>query len=219
MTPAANQFRFTQAQAQELADVARAAQAEVGELKAENQWLKDELAGLKRAVIALSAPNGIGMATPDRVMVSAGKDVSIVTSSRLNVNAMKNIALAAGEVLSLFAHRLGIKLFAARGKVQIQAQSDEISIASEKDTTITSTKGRVVIEAKEELLFKCGGSYIRMTRNGIEDATLGARKWRAAAFEKSGPASMPVDLPVLPVPAETECALRASRAGVPFARM
>jgi type VI secretion system secreted protein VgrG len=219
MESATEQFSLTQAQAQKLADVARAAQAEIGDLKAENQWLKDELAALKQAVIALSSPNGIGMATPDRVLVSAGKDVSVATSSRFNVSAVRNVAIAAGEVLSLFAHRLGIRLFAARGKVQIQAQSDEVSIASEKDTTITSSKGRVVIEAKKELLFKCGGSYFRMTSTGIEDATPGDRKWRAAAFDRSGPASMPADLPVLPVPAETECTLRASRAGVPFARM
>ncbi len=219
MEPAAGQFQLTQAQAQELAGVGLAAQAEIADLKAENAWLKDELSGLKQAVIALSAPNGIGMATPDRVLVSAGKDVSVATSSRFNVSAIRHVAIAAGEVLSLFAHRFGIKLLAARGKVQIQAQSDEISIASAQDTTITSSKGRVVIEAKKELLFKCGGSYFRMTANGIEDATRGDRKWRAAAFDRSGPASLPADLPVLPVPAEMECAQRASRAGVPFARM
>jgi type VI secretion system secreted protein VgrG len=219
MAPAMDQFARTQAQAKELADVTRAAQVEVADLKAENIWLKNELAGLKQAVIALSAPNGIGMATPDRVLVSAGKDVSVTTSAKFNVNAVRHVAIAAGEVLSLFAHRLGIKLFAARGTVQIQAQSDAIRIASEQDTTITSSKGRVVIEAKKELLFKCGGSYFRMTANGIEDATRGDRKWRAAAYERSGPASLPADLPVLPVPAEMECARRASRAGVPFARI
>ncbi|CAB3721147.1 hypothetical protein LMG22037_04777 [Paraburkholderia phenoliruptrix] len=219
MEPATDQFRLTQTQAKELADVARAAQAEIADLRAENAWLKDELTGLKQAVIALSAPNGIGMATPDRVLVSAGKDVSVTTSSKFNVSAIRHVAIAAGEVLSLFAHRLGIKLFAARGKVQIQAQSDEISIASEQDTTITSSKGRVVIEAKKELLLKCGGSDLRMTASGIEDGTPGDRKWRAAAYDRSGPASLSAELPVLPVPAETECALRASRAGVPFARM
>ncbi|RDK03181.1 type VI secretion system tip protein VgrG [Paraburkholderia lacunae] len=218
MSAALDQMRTTQAAAQELADVARAAQAEVANVKAENQWLKDELAGLKQAVIALSAPHGIGLSTPDRVLVSAGKDVSVATSAGFNVSALKNVVVAAGDVLSLFAHRLGIKLFAARGKVQIQAQNDEINIASEKDTTITSSNGRVVIEAKTELLFKCGGSYFRMTSTGIEDATPGDRKWKAAAYDRQGPASMPAELPVLPKPADTECALRAGRSGVPFAR-
>jgi type VI secretion system secreted protein VgrG len=187
-------------------------------VKAENQWLRDELADLKKAVIALSAPHGIGLVTPDRMMMSAGGDISATTSRRFNVSAVRNVAIAAGEVLSLFAYRLGIKLFAARGKVQIQAQSDEINVASEKDTTITSSNGRVVIEAKTELLLKCGGSYFRMTSTGVEDATPGARKWRAAAYDRQGPASLPADLPVLPKPADTECALKASRSGVPFAR-
>lgn len=213
-----DQMRTTLARAQDLADAAHAAQAEIADVKAENQWLGEQLADLKQAVIALSAPDGIGMSTPDRVVVSAGKDVSVATSAGFNASAMKHVVVAAGEALSMFAHRLGIKLFAARGKVQIQAQSDEISIISEKDTTISSTNGRVVIEAKEELLFKCGGSYFRMTSTGIEDATLGNRKWRAAAYERQGPASMPPALPVLPKPANAECALRAGRSGVPFAR-
>jgi type VI secretion system secreted protein VgrG len=69
------------------------------------------------------------------------------------------------------------------------------------------------------LLFKCGGSFFRITATGIEDATQGQRIVRAAAFHRTGPASLPADLPELPVPAETECALRAGRSGVPFARM
>jgi type VI secretion system secreted protein VgrG len=219
MQPAMDQFQLAQTQARELADVARAAQAEVADVKAENQWLKDELADLKQAVIALSAPHGIGLVTPDRVMMTAGKDISATTSGRFNVNAVRNIAIAAGDVLSLFAYRMGIKLFASRGKVQIQAQSDEVNIASEKDTIISSSNGRVVIEAKEELLLKCGGSYLRMTSTGIEDGTQGDRTWKAAAFSRQGRASMPAELPVLPKPAATQCALRACTSGIPFAKL
>lgn len=166
----------------------------------------------------MSAPNGIGLATPDRVMVAAGKDVSVTTSSRFNVNAVRNVAIVAGEVLSLLAYRMGVKLFAVRGDVQIQAQSGAIQMASEKDTTITSSNGRVVIEAKDELLFKCGGSYLRLTCTGIEDATRGDRISKAAAHVRQGPASIPADLPVLPKPAATACALDAARTGMPFAR-
>jgi type VI secretion system secreted protein VgrG len=219
MSPAMEQFRVAQAQAEELANAARTAQAEVADVKAENQWLKDELADLKKAVIALSAPHGIGLTTPDRMLIATGGDISATTSRRFNVSAMRNVAIAAGEVLSLFAYRLGIRLFAARGKVQIQAQTDEMNLASEKDTTITSSNGRVVIEAKTELLLKCGGSYFRMTATGIEDATPGDRTWRAAAYERRGPGDMPPELPVLPKPAATQCALRAGAAGMPFAKM
>ncbi|UBM08125.1 type VI secretion system Vgr family protein [Cupriavidus metallidurans] len=213
------QFERTQGQADELAAAASVAKAEITDLKAENQWLKHELADLKKAVIALSAPGGIGLATPDRVMVSAGKDVSVATSSGFHVNAMKRFTVSARERISMFAHKLGIKLFAAKGAVQIEAQNDAMSLASEKDLTIQSANGRVIVEAKRELVLKCGGSYLRLTPTGIEDGTPGDRRWKAASFSRQGPASLPAGLPVLPKPEATQCALRESRSGTPFAKL
>src|SRR5262249_29881162 len=105
MDAAMQQFESMQRYVQSLADSARASQIEVTDLKDESRWLRDELDGLKQSVIALSAPNGIGMATPDRVMVSAGRDVSVSTASWFNVNAAKRIAIAAAEMISLFASR------------------------------------------------------------------------------------------------------------------
>ncbi|APR34945.1 type VI secretion system Vgr family protein [Paraburkholderia sp. SOS3] len=219
MEAALNHFRTTLAQAQALADTARAAQAEIADVKAENQWLKEELADLKKAVIALSAPDGIGLSTPSRVLVAAGKDISAATSSAFNVSAMKNVVVAAGGMLSVFVHRLGMKFFASRGNIEIQAQSDEIKIASNKDTTITSSNGSVVIEAKEQLILKCGDSYISLTPSDIEDGTSRTRTWRARNFHRQDPASMPSDLPVLPQPVGTECARNAGNASVPFVRI
>jgi type VI secretion system secreted protein VgrG len=219
MKGAMEQFQLSQQQVQGLADAAKVAQAEIADLKGENQWLKNELACLRQAVIALSAPHGIGMSTPDRVMVAAGKDVSVAAQASFNVNALKNVALAAAGVVSVFAQRFGIKLLAGKGKVQIQALNDEMQLASEKDLSIQSANGRVVIEAKQELLLKCGGSYLRMTANGIEDGTRGDRKWKAAAFSRDGAASLPAELPVLPKPGATQCALRAGDSGMPFAKM
>jgi type VI secretion system secreted protein VgrG len=94
-----------------------------------------------------------------------------------------------------------------------------MSLASEKDMTIQSANGRVVIEAKEELVLKCGGSYLRMTMTGIEDGTRGDRTWKAASFTRQGPAHLPEELPELPKPAATQCALRAGKSGMPFAKM
>lgn len=90
---------------------------------------------------------------------------------------------------------------------------------SENDMTIKSANGRVVIEAKEELVLKCGGSYLRMTMTGIEDGTQGGRTWKANSFSREGPARLPEELPVLPKPVATQCALRASQSGMPFAKM
>ncbi len=91
---------------------------------------------------------------------------------------------------SLFCAKLGLKLIAGKGKVEIQAQSDDMRLLADKHMTITSANGRVVIEAKEELLLKCGGSYLRMSSTGIEDGTRGDRTIRSAAFSRQGPSSL-----------------------------
>ncbi|MBY4870935.1 type VI secretion system Vgr family protein, partial [Burkholderia anthina] len=191
-----NQFALTQAQARGLTDAAAVAHAEIADLKSENAWLKDELAGLKTAVIALSAPNGVGLATPDRVMVSAGKDVSVGTSSRFNVNALRNIAIAAGEVLSLFAHKFGVKLYAARGKVQIQAQSDAMEMVAQKDMRITSADGTTTVNAANGVVLGGGGTaYIKVQGDNVEIGGAGCLILKIIEIQKEGPGALSLPLP------------------------
>ncbi len=139
--------------------------------------------------MVLSSPKGIAAATPDRVSVAAGKDVNVTTGSGFNVSALKNIVMAAEGVLSMFAHTLGIKLFAARGKVQIQAQSDELNLSALKDVTITSTNGKLVLSAKEEVWIGAGGSFLRITPSNITNATPGDYIEKALSFQKDDPDS------------------------------
>jgi type VI secretion system secreted protein VgrG len=196
MKPATNQFQLTQAQAQGLTDAAAVAKAEIADLKGENQWLRDELAGLKKAVIALSAPNGIAMATPDRVLVSAGKDVSVATSSRFNVNAIKNVAIAAGEVLSLFAHRFGIRMFAARGKVQIQAQSDAMELVSQQNMQLASASGTLTANAANGVVLSGGGTaYIKVQGDNVEIGGAGCLILKIIEIQKEGPGALSLPLP------------------------
>jgi type VI secretion system secreted protein VgrG len=196
MRPATNQFQLTQAQAQGLADVATAAKAEIADLRAENTWLKEELAGLKQAVIALSAPAGIGLATPDRVMVSAGKDVSVATSSRFNVNACRNIAIAAGDVLSMFASRLGIKLFAARGKVQIQAQSDAMELVAQQNMQLSSVAGTLTANAANGVVLSGGGTaYVKVQGDNVEIGGAGCLILKIIEIQKEGPGALSLPLP------------------------
>ncbi|MGF6756996.1 type VI secretion system Vgr family protein [Paraburkholderia sp. GAS42] len=184
--PATGQFNLSQAQIQELVEAARTAKAEIADLKAENQWLKEKFNGLNESVMALSAPAGIGVATPERLMVSTGKDMSVASSAGFNVNVLRTIALAAKGAISLFAHSLDLKL-PGRGKVLIQALAGEVSIASKGDTLIRSTEGRVVIDAEKEILLRCGGSYYRITNCNITHATQGDYIEKAVSWSKDAP--------------------------------
>lgn len=196
MRSATNQFQLTQAHAQGLAEAAAVAKAEIADLRAENAWLKDELAGLKKSVIALSAPAGIGLATPDRVMVSAGKDVSVATSSRFNVNAIRHVAIAAGDVLSLFANRMGIRLFAARGKVRIQAQSDAMELVARQNMQLSSAAGTLTANAANGVVLSGGGTaYVKVQGDNVEIGGAGRLILKIVEIQKEGPGALSLPLP------------------------
>jgi type VI secretion system secreted protein VgrG len=61
-----------------------------------------------------------------------------------------------------------MKLFAAKGKVEIQAQDDALEAIAKKDITVTSAEGKVEITAATELVVNCGGAYIKLSNGNIE---------------------------------------------------
>ncbi|CAM2165657.1 type VI secretion system secreted protein VgrG [Paraburkholderia sacchari] len=197
------QFDSMRANLDALAESARTSNAEVSDLRAENQWLKDELADLKRSVIALSAPDGIGMATPGRMIVSTGKDTSFSTASIFSIRALKRILLNAYENITLYAGKLGIKVY-SRGPVLIQSQASNAQVAAKDDVTISTVDGSVYVRGKKELTLECGGAYIRLKNgqiflgavHGIE--TLGPwNRYPASQMHLAGPAFSPRLVPLI----------------------
>ena len=83
-----------------------------------------------------------------------------------------------------------MKLFAAKGKVEIQAQGDEMLLTALKDLKIASVDGKVILSAEKEVWLGAGGSYIRITPEGIENGTPGDILEKCAFWNKPGPASM-----------------------------
>jgi len=207
-------------QAEALGSAAAAAQAAAADYERQKALFTDTLDQLKQAGILASAPAGIALVSGADVQLSANKTLTLTAGDHADVSVLKRFTVAAGELVSVYAQKLGIKLFAARGKVEIQAQSDEMRLMAAQNVTVTSANGRVVIEAQKELLLKCGGSYLRMTSTGIEDGTRGDRNSKAAAFGRQGPASMldpePLrnKLPALPLFLDT-VASPASRSAIP----
>jgi type VI secretion system secreted protein VgrG len=91
--------------------------------------------------------------------------------------------------ISLFAQKLGIKLIAAKGKVDIQALSDAMNLLAQLDVKVESATGRLILTAKEEVWLGAGGSYISIKGAGIENVTTGHILERCASWDKPGGAS------------------------------
>jgi len=177
-------------QSEALAEAAGAAQAIAADYGRQKALLNDTLMELRKAGLLVSAPAGMALASGADLQLSAKENLIATAGAHADVSVLKRFTVAAGEAVSVFAQKLGIKLFAAKGKVEIQAQSDEMCLLADQNMTITSANGRVVIEAKEELLLKCGGSYLLMKSTGIEEGTRGERTIKSVAFSRQGPSSL-----------------------------
>ncbi|RBQ35353.1 type VI secretion system tip protein VgrG [Rahnella aquatilis] len=154
-----------------LRNAAEAAQAELADLAKQTDLMNASLTQLKQQVLLMSAPSGIAMVTPASVQLSARENLIATTGENADFSIAKKFRLAVGDALSLFAHRMGIKMFATAGKVEIQAQNDALDLLAQKQLTIASQEDKVLITAKKELLLNCGGSYIRLSDAGIEMGT------------------------------------------------
>jgi type VI secretion system secreted protein VgrG len=198
MQPAQGLLDEALQQMQSLADAAKVAQAIAADYEKQRALLNDTLRDLKKAGILLSAPDGMGLASGTQLQLTAAQNLIATAGGNADIGVLKRFTVAAGEMVSLFAQKLGMKFFAAKGKIEIQAQSDDMNLTSDKNMTITSVNGRVTIEAKEELLLKCGGSYFRMSSTGIEDGTRGDREIKSASFSRQGPSSLSQHLNSLP---------------------
>ncbi|WP_414706456.1 type VI secretion system Vgr family protein, partial [Pseudomonas sp. UBA800] len=106
-----------------------------GALPADNQAqqsLREALARLKDSGLLASAPAGIAMVTPANIQLSAENSITATAGDSADFSLFKRFSVAAGEAISLFAQKLGLRLIAARGPVDIQAQSDAMTLQADK---------------------------------------------------------------------------------------
>ncbi|MFC0229142.1 type VI secretion system Vgr family protein [Serratia aquatilis] len=187
MAAALSQLRQAQSLTEALRGAAETAKAELADLQTQKALLSEALTDLKQAALLLSAPAGIAQTTPKSLQLSAGDNVTATSGKNTDFSVLKAFTVAAGEKVSLFAQKLGMKLFASQGKVEIQAQGDEITLDALKDVRVSSSEGKIVISAKQEiLLVGSGGAYIRIGDGVVESGAPDKIIERAAVWQKFG---------------------------------
>jgi len=188
---------------------------------ASQQTLNEALKELVKPGMILNAPEGVSVTSPRTVRVASGSaSVGIMSQQNTDISAMKRFTVAAGEAISMLARKAGMKLFAAKGKVEIQAQDDSLEAVAKKDISVTSVEGRVEIAAAKEIVVNCGGAYIRLKDGNIEFGCPGNILLKAANVQKLGPANYRVPPLEMPKGFEEHFTIRDEKTGklVPYAR-
>ncbi|WP_435952662.1 type VI secretion system Vgr family protein [Dryocola sp. BD626] len=155
------------------------------------QQLQNVLTQLQGAGLLASAPAGIGLATPKNIQLSAGHTLTATAGENVDMTIFKKLTVAAGEAISLFAQKMGMKLFAARGMVDIQAQTDAMRIQSDKAMNINSVSGEIILNANQGItLASKGGAYIKIKDGSVEIGAPGKISLKSSDIEWGGSASL-----------------------------
>ncbi|MDX5630166.1 type VI secretion system Vgr family protein, partial [Brenneria sp. L3-3Z] len=199
MTAAIAQLEQALSLARTLQSGAGIAKAEEGESGSQST-LVQSLSGLAQAGVLMHGPEGIGVVSPKQVHISSGEEsVSLVSRKDVDISTGKALTASSGEKVSLYAAKSGMKLFAGGGKVSVQAQSDELELTGQRDVSVSSVAGKVLITAGEELTLSCGGGYIRLKGGKIELGCPGNILLKSANVQKMSAASLNVPLPNMPL--------------------
>ncbi|MBU9170539.1 type VI secretion system Vgr family protein [Burkholderia gladioli] len=144
----------------------------------------------QQPVMVFGSPAAIGLSSQKSVHLAANQHVNLVSGQSTHVAAGKSLIASVAEKLSLFVQNAGMKLFAGKGKVEIQAQSDNIELIAQKAVKVLSATDTVNITAKQEILLTSGGAYIRISNGNIEIHAPGKIDVKGASHNFSGPARL-----------------------------
>ncbi|MCK0746729.1 type VI secretion system Vgr family protein [Chromohalobacter nigrandesensis] len=159
---------------------------------------RGQAARMKAPWLHLASPAGITASTPESTHLAQGRSLSVSSGEDVNIATGKSLVASISEKLSLFVYRAGIKLFAAKGKVEVQAQRDEMALTAQKDVKITSTEGRVEINAANGILLQSGGGYVRIEGGNVDVHGPGKIDVKGAQHIFGGPTSLDAPMPELP---------------------
>ncbi|KAK42406.1 type IV secretion protein Rhs, partial [Caballeronia jiangsuensis] len=189
MQPAQGLLEQAYQQMQSLSEAAKAAQAIAADYEKQKQLLGETLTQLKKASVLVSAPDGVGVVSGSHMQFSANQNLIATAGGSADIGVLRRFTVAAGDAISMFAQRMGMKLFAAKGKVEMRAISDEMALAALKDITITSSEGRLVLSAAKEVWIGAAGSYVKINANRIENGTPGDILEKCSAWSKQAATS------------------------------
>ena len=132
------------------------------------------------------------------VHLSADGQISHSAGESINLSTQQSLIAHASQKLSLFAAQDGARLYAGKGKIEIQAQGDGADLIARKGVQIISTEDTVYITSPTEINLTAGGSQIKINGSGIFPTTGGKFEVKAGQHSFVSGEKLVVDLPSFP---------------------
>lgn len=178
----------------------------------ESQW--SDLKATKEALMLLASPDSISLVSGKDIHINALDSVTVGSGQSINVSTDEHLILNAKKKVSLFAGEEDLKIYAAKGKFDLQSQDNVLDVSARLNVKITSSEGKVEIHSPTEIVFKAKDSALKINGDGVTVIT--PNKFTAKAGQHlftTGASESPM-LPIFPNNICWEClARRAAQRG------
>ncbi|EOZ9369963.1 type VI secretion system Vgr family protein [Enterobacter hormaechei] len=184
-------------QLQQLEMAAEHAQALKADIDSQIQMFEQRLNPLNETLL-FSAPEGVAVTSGEHMQMTATKNVAVNAGGDISAGVMGNMTALVGEKLGLFARTGQLSLKASEGPVEMQAQNGRMQLFAEKKLTLSSASD-ITFAGKKRITLIGGGSYLRLEAGKVEYGTTATYLRRVRRTMKTGPASLPLNLPLMPL--------------------
>ena len=204
--PAKQQLEGTLNNSQALSEAAKNQQTDPlevlenlkGFLEQIEQQDQNKADAFKQAIMILSAPNSVAVSSNEDLYLSADGQISQSAGESINLSTQKSLIAHASEKISLFAAQDGLRAYAGKGKVEIQAQGDALDVIARKDIQIISTEEQIEIKASKKIVLTAGGSQIEISGAGVLPTTAGKFESKAGQHQFLGGGRIEDSFMILP---------------------
>lgn len=178
----------------------------------ESQW--SDLKATKEALMLLASPDSISLVSGKNIHINALDSVTVGSGQSINVSTDEHLILNAKKKVSLFAGEEDLKIYAAKGKFDLQSQDNLLDVSARLDVKITSSEGKVEIHSPTEIVFKAKDSALKINGDGVTVITPNKFTAKAGQHLFTTGASESPTLPIFPNNICWEClARRAAQRG------
>lgn len=178
----------------------------------ESQW--SDLKATKEALMLLASPDSISLVSGKNIHINALDSVTVGSGQSINVSTDEHLILNVKKKVSLFAGEEDLKIYAAKGKFDLQSQDNVLDVSARLDVKITSSEGKVEIHSPTEIVFKAKDSALKINGDGVTVITPNKFTAKAGQHLFTTGASESPTLPIFPNNICWEClARRAAQRG------
>lgn len=128
---------------------------------------QSKAAQFKQALMLLTAPNSIALSSQQDIHIAADGQVNHTAGDSINLSTQASLIVHASEKVSLFSAQGGIKVVAAKEKVEMQAQDGELDLIARQKLQIISTEDSIYITSPKEIVLTGKDAQVRVNGQGV----------------------------------------------------